>query len=183
MSAEQRQQKFLVRLVRPVFQVAYLEVEAEDEYEAVDLAEDQAGEIPEENWKGRFNPELYRFEGHCVRSDETPEGNPYSLIDFPYYALLTTDQELAPPHSPFEPWMSRLYPTSLAGQLHQWIDQLTDLRSEVYDHSLKMFGSMLNKLRDTDEKVVPLMPPAERKFDVDLLEALIEVTTTLKEID
>jgi len=183
MSSNQPQETYLVRVVRPVFQVAYVEVEASDEYQAADLAAQQAGELPEQEWKGRFNPEHYRIEAHCVREDDTPEGYPYSLIDFPFFALLTTDRDLAPPQSPFEPWMTKLYPTSLASELHRWIEQLTELRKEVYDHSIKMFGNMLSKYRESDEKVVPLMPPAKRKFDIELLEALIEVTTTLKEID
>src|SRR6266567_639470 len=86
------QQKYVVRVVRPVFQAAYLELEGRSEAEACSHALEAVYKLPEESWRGRFNPEDYFFDIHCVHSSETPEGNAFSLLDFPLYSVLSTNR-------------------------------------------------------------------------------------------
>jgi hypothetical protein len=103
-------QKYLVRLVRPVFQATYLEIEARSENEACSDAYQAAYRIPDEQWAGRFNPDDHLFDVHCVRGDETPEGNPFSLLDFPLYSILSTNEAPYVRSDGIQPWMNYLTP-------------------------------------------------------------------------
>ena len=175
-------QKFLVRLVRPVFQAAYVEVEGKDENDAAFQAYMSAQSIPEEKWTGRYNPEHYHMEARCIRCVETTEGNAVSLLDFPDYCLLSTGE------SPFEydtvqPWMDELYPWWVANYISKWIDSLIDHRGDYYEETIEFLQDQLKSLKGTDEKVVPLKPPAERRHDIDLIEATVDLVRILKETD
>ena len=174
---------FLVRLVRPVFQFSYLEVEAEDQDEAVDKALDSLddNEIPEENWMGRYNPDDYDVDAYCVHTCETKDGNLVSLLDFPQYALLSTGEDS--PYSAAQPWMERVLPATMACLFTSWINELSSGRTECYDGTIRFLEQALAKIRGSDEKVVPLQPPSERRQQVELLEAALDLSYTLKETD
>ena len=176
-------EKFLVRLVRPVFQVAYVEVEAETDNEAEHLAYLSAPDLPDENWRGRFNSEDYDLAIHCVNSSVTAEGHPFSLVDFPKYALLSSCDMSPTGYTGTQPWMDCILPMSAAVLFEKWIDMLGMQRTDYYEESIGFFERVLANLKGTDEKVVPLQPPAERRYNIDLVEAVLDLTYTLKEHD
>jgi len=177
------QQKYLVRVVRPVFQVAYVEVEGRDENEAACAAYVSAQNIPEEQWTGRYNPDDYACDVHCVRSGETPEGHAFSPLDFPLYCILSTQ---ASPHignSSTQLWMNYAEPLAVANLFSQWINKLTNERVGYYEEAIDHFEDLLKSLKGTDQKVVPLMPPAERRYDIEMLEALLDSIRLISEVD
>ena len=176
-------QKFLVRLVRPVFQAAYLEVEGKDENEAAFLAYSSSREIPEEDWRGRFNGEDYHVEADCVRYGETVEGHRFSLLDFPKYHVLSSSENLPLGGGASQPWMDEENPAAIAAVFTKWIDALIDEREGYYDSAIEFFDELLASLKGTDEKVVPLMPPEERRHDIELIEAARNLGRLLKEVD
>lgn len=176
-------EKFLVRVVRPVFQVAYVEVEGETENEAEYLAYKSAPDIPEESWRGRFNPEDYDLDIHCVNTSVTAEGYPFSLLDFPKYALLSSSNTHSTGYTETQPWMDCILPVSAAVLIEKWIDGLGWQRTGYYDEWVGYLERVLADLKGTDEKVVPLQPPAERRYNIDLIEAVLDLTYTLKEHD
>jgi hypothetical protein len=177
------QQKYLVRVVRPVFEAAYLEVEAPSEEEACGAALGSAYTIPEEDWTGRFNPEDYSFDLHCVRSAETPEGDPFSLLDFPQYSILSTNENPCPVTDGYQPWMDYLNPLSVAAQLSQWIRQLESARGGCYDEGIENLEEILRKWKGTDQKVVPLVPPEHLRNSVDYLESVLSLVRLLNDVD
>lgn len=176
-------QKYLVRLVRPVFQTAYVEVEGRDENEAAGVAFTSAHQIPEEKWMGRYNPDDYFFDVHCVHSGETSEGHAFSLLDFPQYCLLTTNESPHLGNSANQPWMDYLEPMTVASLFSNWVNKLLDERTGYYDEAIDQFEEILKSWKGTDQKVVPLMPPEERRYDIELVEALIENIRLLQEVD
>lgn len=176
------EEKFLVRLVRPVFQAAYVEVEGRNENEAAFRAYTSAENIPEEKWTGRYNPEGYGIEVHCIRSAETSEGYAVSLLDFPNYCLLSTGSSPIG-SSCTQPWMDELNPCSVASNFSLWIDSLIDERVEFYERSIEFFEDALKSLKGTDKKVVPLAPPAELRYNIELIEAAVRMARLLKEVD
>jgi len=177
------QQKYVVRMVRPVFQAAYLEVEARNEAEACSRALESVYKLPEEKWSGRFNSEDYTFDIHCVRSSETPEGNAFSLLDFPQYSILSTNEAPFIRTDGYQPWMNYLNPLSSAAQTSQWITQLQKTRSGQYEDGIEDIEQSLREWKGTDQKVVPLVPPEERRESIEYLEALLEMVQLLNDVD
>lgn len=58
--------RFMVRLVRPVFEYVDIEVEAGEENEAVSAALAGAETIPADEWRGNFAAEEYGVDAVCV---------------------------------------------------------------------------------------------------------------------
>lgn len=176
-------QKFLVRVVRPVFQAAYLEVEGRDEKEACGVAFHSAFHLPEESWTGRFNPEDYPFDVHCVRRSETPEGDEFSLLDFPQYSILTTNCDPLVICDGYQPWMNELHPLVVAAQLSRWIEQLEKSRRGSYEEAIEDLEDKLRQWKGTDKKVVPLVPPEHLRKSVEYAEAMLDLVRLLNDVD
>jgi hypothetical protein len=176
-------QKYLVRLVRPVFQAAYLEIEARSENEACLNAYQSACCLPDEQWTGRFNPDDHLFDVHCVRCDETPEGHPFSLLDFPLYSILSTNAAPYVRWNGNQPWMNNLNPLTVACHMSQWIEQLELSRKEYFEESIEEFEEILRTWKGTDQKVVPLIPPEELRSRIGYAETLLNVICLLKDVD
>ena len=176
-------EKYLVRVVRPVFQAAYLEVEGRDENEACCIAATEAYQIPEENWRGRFNPEDHGFDAHCVRSGETDEGDEISLLDFPEYSILSTNENPVPVSNGYQPWMNYHHPLTVAGQMSHWIDQLEDTRKGCYEEGIEDLEATWRKLKGADQKVVPLMHPEDQRHSLEFLETILNVVRQLNDVD
>jgi len=180
---EMSSEKFVVRVVRPVFQTTYLEVEGRDENEACSLAFQSAYNLPEESWSGSYDPEDYVFDVHCVRSGATPEGDAYSLLDFPRYSILSSNQEPAIHTDGYQPWMNYLHPLSVASQISHWIEQLEKTRSGSYEEGIEALEETLREWKGTDNKVVPLVPPEHLRQNIEYVEALLETVRLLNDVD
>lgn len=176
-------EKYLVRVVRPVFQAAYLEVEGRDENEACSVAYQSAHRLPEERWVGRFSSDDYTFDVHCVRSCQTRDGHDFSLLDFPNYSILTTNQNPFVVGEGYETWMNYVHPVYVAGQLSQWISQLEITRSGCYEEGIEDLEETLREWRGTDQKVVPLVPPEHLRQKIEYAEAMLELLHLLNDVD
>lgn len=128
---------FRVKLARPVFEIAIVDVVAADHDEARDLARRQAPTLPDHAWIGSFDPVNY---GHDVQdltdSREVDEGDvdPRALEmkaepdEDVHYALLRADMFGGEGQLLRQPWMlgqATLLITDLAGD---WVDELEDIR-------------------------------------------------------
>lgn len=176
-------EKYLVRVVRPVFQAAYLEVEGRDENEACSVAFQKAHHLPEQSWSGRFNPDDYLFDVHCVRSHQTAEGHDFSLLDFPKYNILSTNQDPYVKGEGYEIWMNYLHPLSVAAHLSQWISHLESTRSGCYEEGIEGLEDMLRQWKGTDQKVVPLVPPEHLRQNIEYVEAMLKIVQLLNDVD
>lgn len=176
-------QKYLVRLVRPVFQVAYLEIDACSESDACSKAFESAYRLPDEHWAGRFNPDDHIFDVHCVRSDETPAGHPFSFLDFPLYSIMSTNDAPFLHSDGNQPWMNYLNPMTVAGQMSKWITQLEHSRGRYYEEAMENLEEMLRGLKGTNQKVVPLLPPEESRSRIEYLESLVNLIRLLNDVD
>lgn len=176
-------EKYLVRVIRPVFQAAYLEIEASSEQEAACVAFSSGHSIPEEEWKGRYDPEDYLYDVHCVSTTETTDGNAVSLLDFPKYAILSTNEAPHIGNPSIQPWMNDINPATTAAIISRWIDNLRDERVLYYEEAIEFLQEKLKQWKGSNEKVVPLQPPEERRFNIAITEAAIEMVDLLKEID
>jgi hypothetical protein len=177
-------QKFLVRVVRPVFQTAYLEVEGRGERDAAGKCPNSLHEIPEKQWRGRHNPDEHALDLYCLPVLETKEGYPYTLLDYAQYAVLSTDLDPCMVAHGMETWMQEVvHPMMLATRFWGWIGQLAEARDGYYQEAIERCEELLRQWRGADGKVVSLQPPADRRDDIKLVEATLDCLQLLKEID
>jgi hypothetical protein len=177
-------QKFLVRVVRPVFQTTYVEVEARGERDAEGKCYDSLYHIPENQWRGRHNPDEHALDLYCLHVLETEEGYPYTRLGYAQYALLNTDSDPFMVAKGMEGWMREVVdPMMLAGRFDEWIDQLAEARDGNYQRAIELCEELLRQWRGTGAKIVSLHPPADRRDDIELVEATLTCLRLLKEID
>lgn len=176
-------EKYLVRLVRPVFQTAYLEVEGSYEGDAAETALAMAAGLSEEAWCGNYNPELYDYDVHCVRTGTTADGHDFSLLDFPQYGLLSSDEDPPIGLTATQPWMRWQQPFALTRLFSKWVDLLKEDSRFYFDAGIDLLEEIGKVWRQTDRKVVPLKHPEERKEDIEILQATLDVAYVLKELD
>jgi len=177
-------QKYLVRVVRPVFKTTYLEVEARSERDAEGKCFHSLREIPDDQWRGRHNPDEHALDLYCLPELETKEGYPYTLLDYAQYTVLSTDPYPCMVAHGMEIWMREVvHPLMLANRFWDWMDQLAKARDGYYRKAVELCEELLRQWKGTDCKIVSLLPPADRRADIELVEAILACLRLLKEID
>ena len=176
---------YLVRGVRPVFQAACIEVEARSQEEAMAHALASAAHIPEAQWTGRNDPEDYYFAVNCVHTGQTPEGHPFSLLDFPRYTVVSTNPlPQLEAYAVLDPWMDQAPPILAASLLSEWADQMSSSQAVIYEDAIEEFQEILEPWKGSeDQKVLPLKDPGERRYLMEMTELLIKSVNLLKEPD
>ena len=115
--------KYRVRLVRPVFEIAVVEVQALNEEDAVLEALCQAESVPEEAWNGEFDPESYFYDVHYVQ-EVSPEKEDhyleYGVEDDRRYLLLRGDIDSGTGAVPFQPWLSDISDLMVVDLCSDW---------------------------------------------------------------
>src|SRR5690349_6775878 len=101
--------QYRVRLVRPVFEIAVVEVEATSEEEAVLEALCQAETVPENAWEGKFDPESYFYDAHYIQEVWPGSEDNYlkhGIEEDRKYLLLRGDLDSGEGAVPFQPWLT-----------------------------------------------------------------------------
>jgi hypothetical protein len=174
----------LVRVIRPVFEAAVVEVEAQDENEATDKAICQACAIPKEEWKGRFDPYQYFYDAHCLRDEKSKEGHPFTSLDnYPKYCLLQADLDLDAGKVVCQPWMNAIAPLLIAAVCSDWSLDLKTIRNEGFEEAFEPIDKLLELLESKHAKVIPFAPPAERLRDVKILKTIQDKIQDWKDED
>jgi hypothetical protein len=136
---------FRVKLARPVFEIAIVDVEAADHDEARRLAKRQAPTLPNEAWVGSFDPMKY---GHDVqdltdsRLVDEGEIGPEALVMTPepdedvHYVLLRGDLFSGEGEVLFQPWMIGEGKLVITDLVNDWIDALEEIRETDIDELL-----------------------------------------------
>lgn len=177
-------EKYLVRVVRPVFQTAYVEVEARGERDAEGKCFQSLYTLPESEWRGRYNPDEHALDLYCVPTLETEDGFPYTRLDYAQYTVLNTDLDPYMVAHGMEVWMREvLHPMLLATRFWGWINQLNEARDVSYQKAIELCEEQLRDWKGTDRKVVALQPPADRRGDIELVETTLACLRLLKEMD
>jgi hypothetical protein len=159
--------RYRVRLVRPVFQVAVVDVEAAGEAEAMLEALSQAETIPEKDWVGEFDPDSYFYDVQYV------EGADDQLDDYIFtdiendrkYLLLKADTISGEGEVTFQPWMSEVSDLMLADLCSDWSGQLEELEAEGASNFYETLEKYLQVKNKTPAKVIPFRRPESKKAD------------------
>jgi hypothetical protein len=160
------QRKFLVRLVRPVFEVAVVEVEAMNEEMAEAAALIQAQSIEDEHWVGAFDPGSYGCDAqYVIPAEEAEDDFIFSGIENERkYALLKANLDSGEGRMMFQPWMNEIDDLMSADLCMDWGNQLEALLLEGAE---SYFGWLTKSLEPPKEarlaKVIPFRRPEKEK--------------------
>lgn len=159
--------QYRVRLVRPVFEVAVVEVEAENEEVAAVVALCNADSIGDEHWVGKYDPGSYACDAQYVIAAEEAEDDDYifsEIEDERKYLLLKADLDAGEGQVTFQPWMESVDDLMSADLCMDWGNQLEALRREGAD---RYFGWLAKSLDAPEEaklaKVIPFRRPKTEK--------------------
>jgi hypothetical protein len=153
--------KYRVRLVRPVFQSAIVEVDATSEDDAIFEAIIQADSVPEQAWDGTFDPDSYFYDVHYVQ-EVTETDDEYlncEIEDDRKYLLLRGDIDSATGALPFQPWMTEVSELVVADLCTDWSDELATLeRAGVASYYASLDRQIKAKVKEL-AKVIPFRRP------------------------
>jgi hypothetical protein len=153
--------KYRVRLVRPVFQSAIVEVDATSEDDAIFEAIIQADSVPEQAWDGTFDSDSYFYDVHYVQ-EVTETDDVYlntEIDDDRKYLLLRGDIDSGTGALPFQPWMTEISELVVADLCTDWSDELATLeRAGVASYYASLDRQIKAKVKEL-AKVIPFRRP------------------------
>jgi len=120
---------YRVRLVRPVFQMVVVAVDATSEDDAVLEAVIRADTVPESAWSGEFDPDSYFYDVHSIEEGSESDDGYFSetVEDDRKYLLLRGDIDSGTGALPFQPWLTDVSDLMLVDLCRDWSDELTSL--------------------------------------------------------
>jgi len=156
--------RYRVRLVRPVFQVAVVEVEANDENDAMLDALHQADTIPEEVWSGNFDQANYGYDAQYVEEAGESDEDDYiftGIDEDRRYLLLkantgTGEGEFLP-----QPWLTEISDLMIADLGMDWRGQVEELEAEGCASFYESLEDQLARKERKPGKVIPFRRPAD----------------------
>jgi hypothetical protein len=163
--------KYRVRLMRPIFQIAVVEVEANCEDDAILEAIIQADTVPEQAWSGEFDPESYFYDAHSIEEVSEAEDDyisdgieddciPEVIEDDRKYLLLRGDIDSGTGAVPFQPWMTEISDLMVADLCQDWCADLADLEEAGMAGFYAALERQIKARDNVLAKVIPFRRPA-----------------------
>jgi hypothetical protein len=159
--------KYRVRLIRPVFQVAVVDVDASGETEAMFEAVCRAETIPEKEWAGEFDPENYFYDIQCIQEAEMMDDDSIFVGtgEDRKYLLLKADTDSGEGEVTFQPWMSEISDLMVADLCSDWSSQLVELEKEGASNYYEALEQQLHLKNRAPAKVIPFRRPDSSEED------------------
>jgi hypothetical protein len=153
--------RYRVRLVRPVFQVAVVEVEATDEDVAMLEALGQAMTITENEWVGEFDPDNYFYDVQYVEDADEPDDDYIftGLEKYRKYLLLKADTNSGEGEVAFQPWITEVSDLMTADLCSDWRGELEELEAEGVSNFYESLEKQMQVKNKTPAKVIPFRRP------------------------
>ena len=153
---------FRVRLVRPVFEYADVEVEAGEEYEAVTTALAGVGTIPADEWRGEFAPGEYGVDAVCVMEATGDDEELFTAIaGEKKYLLLKADTDTGEGEVVYQPWIGEVTDLMLADLCADWTGELAEAEEAGVAGFYDWAERHARFLKEGPAKVIPLRPRGE----------------------
>ena len=148
---------YRVRVVRPVFQVVAVEVEASSEDEAILEAIVQADTVPEDAWSGEFDPDSYFYDVLSVQEASGPEEGYLDpgIEDDRKYLLLRGDIDSGTGAMPFQPWMTDISDLMLVDLCQDWASDLASLEQAG---AAGFYSSLDRQIKARDQTLAKVLP-------------------------
>lgn len=157
--------QYRVRLVRPVFQVAVVEVEASDENDAMLDALHQADTVPEELWSGNFDQANYGYDAQYVEETGESDEDDYifsGIDDDRRYLLLSANTDTGEGEMLPQPWLNEISDLMVADLGMDWRGQLEELEVEGCSRFYESLEDQIARKDRKPAKVIPFRRPTNR---------------------
>jgi hypothetical protein len=162
---------YKVRIVRPVFQSVIVEVEADNEEEAVSTALGQADTIAEEGWIGTFDSEKYFYDAQCLEEDfdedhlEVDEDAEHFIDPDEYvrYLLLKANIYSGDGEVLYQPWLEEedVDDQMLADLCEDWSGQLEGMQKGDVDDAIEIMEEQIHTPSKQPAKVYQFKRPSD----------------------
>jgi hypothetical protein len=154
---------YWVKIVRPVFQTALIEVSAKSAEEAAMVAIKKAEGLRATSWTGQFDPERYTCDIQAVlpSTDREPNESPKEFMSSTTteYLLLRADTNAGEGTTSPQPWLDQCSNLMLADLCGDWIGQLDELEQEGLEGFYSWVGDEVEKAKQSKPaNVVPFLP-------------------------
>ena len=152
--------RYRVRLVRPVFQVVVVDVEASGNEEAIVEAICQAETIQEKEWVGEFDPDNYFYDVQYVEEAEGEGDYIFTGIDEDRkYLLLKADTGSGEGEVLFQPWLTEISDLMVADLCSDWGGLLQELEEVGVSSFYESLEQQLHVKNKAPAKVIPFRRP------------------------
>lgn len=152
--------RFRVRLVRPVFEYADVEVEAGEKHEAVITALAGADTISAGDWRGNFVPEEYGVDAVCVMEADGGDEELFAEIaGEKKYLLLKADTDTGEGEVVYQPWIGEVSNLMLADLCADWTGELAEAEEAGVAGFYDWAERHARFLKEGPAKIIPLRPP------------------------
>ena len=156
--------RFIVRLVRPVFEYADVELEAGEEFEAGFMALAGAGAISADAWRGKFAPEEYGVDAVCVTEAADDDEEIFTAIaGEKKYLLLKADTGSGEGEIVYQPWIGEVSALMLADLCADWTGELDEAGESGVAGFCDWAERQARFLKEGPAKVIPLRPRMEEE--------------------
>ena len=156
--------RFRVRLVRPVFEYVDIELEADEEYEAVTTALAGAGAIPADAWRGEFALGEYGIDAVCVTEAADDEEEQLTAIaGEKKYLLLKADTDTGEGQVVYQPWIGDVSDLMLADLCADWTGELAEAEEAGVASFYDWAERHARFLKEGPAKVIPLRRPGREE--------------------
>ncbi len=156
--------RFRVRLVRPLFEYADVEVEAGDAHGAVAAALAGAEEIVADAWRGRFDPGEYAVDAVHVSEAAGIDDEAFAAIAGENrYLLLKADTDAGEGEVLYQPWIGEVDDLMIADLCADWTGELAEAEAEGVARFYDWLERHARFLKEGPAKVIPLRPPREEE--------------------
>jgi hypothetical protein len=167
---------FRVTVMRPVFQIAMVEVDARTARDAVAAAVDKADDLPDTAWAGSFDAEAYTYDVQDVREakklDTMVEGDAHdedqraglTPSDEVHYLLLKGSIEFGEGEVIAQPWLVQRNDLMIADLAGDWAADLETIRKggfKAYIANLVREHGLTNVVK-RGGSVIPFPAPTPR---------------------
>lgn len=140
-------EKYWVKLSRPVLQSIVLQVSARSPEDAVSRAVEAAEQLPDEDWRGKYDPDRYSLDVHGVLALEECEPDETGEDAFSYerteYLLLRADTDAGEGQVIPQPWLDDCSHLMVADLCGDWMRTLEMWQQD----GLGKFYDSMEKLR------------------------------------
>lgn len=165
--------KYRVRVVRPVFQAVVMEVDANDEEEAVKEVLDQVKDIPEKEWVGSFAPKSYCYDVQGVvevdpDDEDYDENHIFQIEQYRNYLLLKANTFTGEGEVIWQPWLGSISDLMVADLAMDWADELEEIRDEgasCFFEDLEKQVQKQAEVRKAQKEPAKIIPFKPRKKD------------------
>ncbi len=156
--------RFRVRLVRPVFEYADVEVEAGEEFEAVFTALAGADAIAADAWRGNFAPGEYGVDAVCVTEMADDDEELFAATaEEKKYLLLKADTGCGEGEVVYQPWIGAVSNLMLADLCTDWTGELAETGETGVAGFCDWAERQARFLKEGPAKVIPLRPRMEEE--------------------